>query len=398
LSVATFLSPVVFGVDSLEVKSSIATAIQNIKTEDNHWFRYQVKMEPNNGMPCCYHSRNKSYCELEGKNYGWSSSGSSGSQDSKTLDIYFKSENSRIQKILFAGSECNVNAERAYVTELTGVSNNKSLSFLNQQLSQVKSRHSQQSIVSSIALHEGEQAQEVIEALVDNNRHVENAIFWLGAARNEAGYKALVKLLDDDKQTRKHKKRAIFALSENSSKKAFPKLMELAKNSNDENIRGESLFWLAQNNVAAAFPVIEKVLEGTPSRRMTEKAVFALSQYEGKRSWDLLVELAINHQSLNVREKAIFWLSQSEKRAKSNEYDSLPVLLKLATGAEPRKISEQAVFAISQLKGEKSVNGLVSLIKNSKDKSVKKKAIFWLGQSNHPKALDYIEGLLVSAN
>jgi len=58
-------------------------------------------------------------------------------------------------------------------------------------------------------------------------------------------------------------------------------------------------------------------------------------------------------------------------------------------------LKDQAVFAISQLPKEKSVPMLIDLAKANKNPSVRKKAIFWLGQTGDPAALKFFEDILL---
>jgi HEAT repeat protein len=53
------------------------------------------------------------------------------------------------------------------------------------------------------------------------------------------------------------------------------------------------------------------------------------------------------------------------------------------------------VFAISQLPQEKSVPLLIDIAENNKSASVRKKAIFWLGQTGDEEALKYFEKILL---
>ena len=58
-------------------------------------------------------------------------------------------------------------------------------------------------------------------------------------------------------------------------------------------------------------------------------------------------------------------------------------------------LKDQAVFAISQLPKDKSVPMLIDLAKANKSVEVRKKAIFWLGQSGDPAALKFFEDILL---
>ena len=53
---------------------------------------------------------------------------------------------------------------------------------------------------------------------------------------------------------------------------------------------------------------------------------------------------------------------------------------------------EQAVFALSQLDG--GVDWLVRLLREARDADVRRQALFWLGQSDDPRAFAEIERVL----
>lgn len=69
--------------------------------------------------------------------------------------------------------------------------------------------------------------------------------------------------------------------------------------------------------------------------------------------------------------------------------------LKDAVDNDPEdSIKSKAVFGISQLPDDESIPLLVDLVKHHKSTSVRKKAAFWLGQKNDPRALAAIEEIL----
>jgi HEAT repeat protein len=59
-----------------------------------------------------------------------------------------------------------------------------------------------------------------------------------------------------------------------------------------------------------------------------------------------------------------------------------------------RDVREQAVFALSQRPREEGIPALINIVRTNRDPEIRKKALFWLGQSNDPRALDLIEELL----
>jgi HEAT repeat protein len=69
--------------------------------------------------------------------------------------------------------------------------------------------------------------------------------------------------------------------------------------------------------------------------------------------------------------------------------------LRQAAASDPEdSVRKSAVFALSRLPADEATTQLIAVADTSKDMSVRKQAIFWLGQSDDPKALDYLTKLL----
>ena len=89
-----------------------------------------------------------------------------------------------------------------------------------------------------------------------------------------------------------------------------------------------------------------------------------------------------------MRGQGLFWLSQKagEKAARA---------ISDAIENDPETaVKKQAVFALSQLPKEESVPKLITVARKNRNKEVRKDAMFWLGQSNDPRALAFFEELL----
>ena len=52
------------------------------------------------------------------------------------------------------------------------------------------------------------------------------------------------------------------------------------------------------------------------------------------------------------------------------------------------------MFALSQMPHEEGVPKLIQVAQNNKNADVRKQAIFWLGQTNDPRALEFFEKIL----
>ena len=55
---------------------------------------------------------------------------------------------------------------------------------------------------------------------------------------------------------------------------------------------------------------------------------------------------------------------------------------------------EHAVFALSQLRHDEGVPILIRVARTNRDPSIRRKALFWLGQSDDPRALGLFEEIL----
>ena len=106
--------------------------------------------------------------------------------------------------------------------------------------------------------------------------------------------------------------------------------------------------------------------------------------------WPFLVRLArATNLPRETRQSAIFWLAQAAGRAAASALDSLAL-----DDKGDREIRKQAVFALSQRPDHEGVPALIRIARSNSDPQLKKTALFWLGQSDDPRALDLFEEIL----
>ena len=58
-------------------------------------------------------------------------------------------------------------------------------------------------------------------------------------------------------------------------------------------------------------------------------------------------------------------------------------------------VKKRAVFALSQLPKDESIPKLIDVAKGNRNAAVRQQAMFWLGQSNDPRALKFFEDVLL---
>jgi len=124
--------------------------------------------------------------------------------------------------------------------------------------------------------------------------------------------------------------------------------------------------------------------------RVGEEAVFPATLADSVKIWPALFALAKNDQApTRTRRSAVFWLGQAAGEAATRGLDSLA-----SDDDMNRDVRDAAVFALSQQPHDVGVPALISIARSNKSPEVRKKAIFWLGQSNDPRALALFEELL----
>ena len=106
--------------------------------------------------------------------------------------------------------------------------------------------------------------------------------------------------------------------------------------------------------------------------------------------WPALLRIARNDRvPEDTRKSAVFWLGQAAGEAATIGLDSL-----VSDASADREIRESAVFALSQRPEREGVPALIRIAKRDRDPEIRRKAIFWLGQSESPAALALFEELL----
>jgi HEAT repeat protein len=84
----------------------------------------------------------------------------------------------------------------------------------------------------------------------------------------------------------------------------------------------------------------------------------------------------------------LFWLAQ--KAGKKTE-----TTIAGAIDNDPdTEVKKKAVFGLSQMPRDEGVPKLIEVAQTNKNPEVRKQAIFWLGQSEDPRALAFFEKVL----
>jgi hypothetical protein len=102
--------------------------------------------------------------------------------------------------------------------------------------------------------------------------------------------------------------------------------------------------------------------------------------------WPTLVKIARDeNRPSSTRKQALFWLSsQAGDRVDDGR----------GTSGPDAELKKQAVFALSQQRRSESVSTLIEVARTNREPDVRRTALFWLGQSNDPRAVSVFEEIL----
>jgi HEAT repeat protein len=182
---------------------------------------------------------------------------------------------------------------------------------------------------------------------------------------------------------------AVSAIALHADPAADSALEELAGPTQPDQVRRQAIFWLGNARGRRGFEVVSRILQQDPSDTLRERAVFALMESKEPEAVNAVIRAAHNDKSPRVRGQALFWLAQraGQKTAESAISDAI------ANDPET-EVKKKAVFALTQMPAGEGVPILIQVARDNRSPAVRKQAMFWLGQSKDPRALNFIEELL----
>ncbi|MGH7654780.1 MAG: HEAT repeat domain-containing protein [Gemmatimonadaceae bacterium] len=125
--------------------------------------------------------------------------------------------------------------------------------------------------------------------------------------------------------------------------------------------------------------------------KVAGEAIFPATIADSMTVWPRLLTLAKDDsRTKSVRTQAVFWVSQA-----AGEKATAGLVDVVGDAAADQDVRLQAVFALSQRPKDEGVPALLDVAKGSKDPKIRKRAIFWLGQSGDPRAVAYFESVLL---
>jgi len=214
----------------------------------------------------------------------------------------------------------------------------------------------------------------------------EQAVFWLSQVPGSTGLLEEILKGNGDENI---KEKALFSLSQQNEPKAAQILRDFAARDNENSdLREKAIFWLGQRRSTENTEFLRGLYSRLTNEDLKEKILFSLSQQRGAGNDQWLMNIAVNpKEDIELRKKALFWAGQSGV--------AISEMSKLYDQMNNTEMKEQVIFVLSQRQHDPAaMDKMFDIAKNEKDAELRKKAIFWLGQSRDPRVQQFLIDLI----
>jgi tetratricopeptide (TPR) repeat protein len=214
----------------------------------------------------------------------------------------------------------------------------------------------------------------------------EQAVFWLSQVPGSTGLLEEILKGNSDETI---KEKALFSLSQQNEPRAQQILRDFAGRDNENSdLREKAIFWLGQRRSGENTQFLRSLYSRLTDEDLKEKILFSLSQQRGAGNEQWLMDIALNpKEDIELRKKALFWAGQSGV--------AISEISTLYNRMSDTEMKEQIIFVLSQRQSDRTATDkLFDIAKNEKDPELRKKAIFWLGQSHDPRVQQFLIDLI----
>jgi hypothetical protein len=170
---------------------------------------------------------------------------------------------------------------------------------------------------------------------------------------------------------------------------AYGELASVARGGKNQDERKTAMFWLAKGRGLAGATLITDLMFNDKDADVREHGAFAITVSQSPRIAQDLTRLGNTDKHGEVRAQAWFWLAQT---GASESESAIGAALRNDTDD---RVREQAIFALSQLPDDRGTRALIAAAEDqSLTREQRKRAVFWLAQSEKAAAQAYLEKVL----
>lgn len=225
--------------------------------------------------------------------------------------------------------------------------------------------------------------------------HTETEVRDLGAVAADDSARWLAGLMKESEldAVARHRvsRDAVAALAIHRGDVAVDTLAGIARNEASEKRRKEAVFWLAHLRGLEGADIATSIMFGDADAEVRQHAAFAVSQSKSPQAAANLLRLASTDPAPKVRGQAWLWLAHTGSSAAE---EAIRGALQQESNGHVR---DQAIFALSQLPDERATRALIEVAENQAlPREDRKRAVFWLSQSDSAAAQAYLEEVLAA--
>lgn len=243
-----------------------------------------------------------------------------------------------------------------------------------------------------VAAQQGDDAADLLITSARNDPDSEvrkQAIFWLSQTNDPRVVPILdsvIRTSDDDEL----RGSAVFALSQQRGPEARRVLRTYAEREDipDES-RTQALFFIAQGNTPEDMAYLRSVYGKMKSSESKQQVMAVMMSHQSRENAQWLIGIAKNrNEDMELRKQALFFAGHAGATTDDllSVYNSLP---------DDPELRQHMLVVLGQRSSDPAAVGhLVQIARTEKDPELRKVALFWLSQSDDPRATKLLEDLL----
>ncbi|MBU1116489.1 MAG: HEAT repeat domain-containing protein [Bacteroidetes bacterium] len=209
-----------------------------------------------------------------------------------------------------------------------------------------------------------------------------NKMYWLGNIGNNNSLNYLVAAYK--KASTNIKNNIIPAIGmHNKQLQTTQFLIDVANDKQNPKTRKKSLYWLGYQNNLVSLKALKKILHSNESQKLKREAIMGIAQMNIAEGLNELINVAKRFKEFDLRKEAIMWLGEKAIKKATDE-------LKGFIENDPEiEIKKQALYSLAE-QSEDNIAYIIDLAKNHQSLTIRKNAIYILGESNDKRAVDVL--------
>ena len=213
------------------------------------------------------------------------------------------------------------------------------------------------------------------------------AVFWLSEVPGPETLEILAGIVEQARDA-ELRDRAIFAIAQLETPESMALLQQYAL---DESLGSEqrrrAIFWIASEGESAAMDFLKDLYTRLDDDDLRQQVLFALKEAGEQDAVAWLLERARDTaEPVDIRKRALFWAADAGLT--TAQLDALYM------DFSERELREHLIWLISENDDAAAVDSLLNIARTDPDVDMRTKAVFWLGESDSPRAADFLLELL----